>query len=66
MSVDDRVRLPPNEDEGWPEEFGKVDTPPNSKGMTTVVVDKRFRDDPMDDGLREIHMGSVELIKKRR
>lgn len=49
-----RVRLPPNEFEGFPEEFGEIIDFQSGPKMYTVLIDKEYRDGPEDDGYREV------------
>lgn len=59
------VRLKPNESEGWPEEFGKIEaidttkSTPLEDALITVRIDKKYRDEG-DDGLREVTADQLE------
>jgi len=62
-----RVRLKPNKREGWPEEFGKVETIEKGDELVMVRVDKKYRDSKFDhalgkydDGLREVTIDQLE------
>lgn len=54
-----RVILKADPDEGWPEQRGVVDGP---SGKTTyiITVDKKYREDKYDDGLRECYYEDLE------
>jgi hypothetical protein len=56
-----KVRLKPNKSEGFKEEFGKIESVDDvSHGVITVTVDKKYRDGPEDDGLREVTPDQIE------
>jgi hypothetical protein len=54
-----KVRLKPNKSEGFTEEFGIIDS--IDKSVVTVTVDKKYRDGPEDDGLREVTLDQIEV-----
>lgn len=56
-----RVTLPANRKEGWPEERGfieEVEAAPH-EGMYIVRVDEKFRSRG-DDGIREVHESGIQ------
>jgi hypothetical protein len=58
-----RVRLLPDEDEGIPEEFGKV-TEVGEEAITVQLDDDYVdHDDPQDDGLREVSLDELEAAE---
>jgi hypothetical protein len=68
--VGDRVRLKPNKEEGWDEEFGTVidigDIIPKEytgKGRSEMIViklDDKYLSGKTDDGIREVNIDDVE------
>lgn len=56
----DKVRLIPNHDEGWVEEFGTVLQGETSNGVVTVELDGDYRNSESDDGLREVTPEQLE------
>jgi hypothetical protein len=60
LKVGDRVRL--SEFEGEPEQDGEILSIWLDDGMVVVCLDKEFRDDASDDGLREL---GIEQIKNK-
>jgi hypothetical protein len=62
-----RVKLKANKKEGWPEQYGTHDGPlpkGDPKRTTTVVVlDQKYREGKSDDGLREVTLDQVEVIR---
>lgn len=61
MKKGDKVLLPANEKEGWPEEKGTVVEV--SDNVITVQVDKKYIVEDDDDGLRECLLGDVKPLK---
>ena len=61
MKKGDKVLLPANEKEGWPEEKGTVVEV--SDKVVTVQVDKEYIKEDDDDGLRECLPGDVKPLK---
>lgn len=62
-----RVRLKPDPDEGWDEEFGTIledqgDFPGVSPAQILwgVEVDEKYRVDELDDGIREVAESDLE------
>jgi len=61
FNVGDRVRLPADELEGWPEEFGEViQRQVDYQNMYIVQVDPEFREEG-DDGIREVHADGITI-----
>ena len=57
-----KVRLKPNKSEGWPEEFGVIESIDDiDNDVIMVRVDKKYRDDASDDGLREVGEKQIEV-----
>ena len=61
MKTGQRVRLKPNTDEGWPEEFGVI-LGEEENGTYMVEVDRRYRTGKFDDGLREVLSEDIEAV----
>jgi hypothetical protein len=63
----DYVRLKPNAEENWPEEFGVIEmTEPEAdqgRGMVVVRVDDKYRESG-DDGAREVTLDQIEMVTK--
>jgi len=49
----DRIKLKANVKEGWNEEFAVVDGY-SGRSCYVVTVDKKHRQDTLDDGIREV------------
>lgn len=65
FKVGDRVILPANAEEGWPEERGEVIEVQDQAqwpGMLVVGVDEEYlgNDGDDDDGIREVHENDVQ------
>jgi hypothetical protein len=57
-----KVRLKPNKSEGFPEEFGKIESVDDvGHGAIVIVVDKKYRDGAEDDGIREVTPDQIEM-----
>lgn len=61
FNVDQRVRLMPDEAEGWGEEFGTIEEY-EGVGLYLVRVDDKYRVDAADDGLREVNDDNLEPV----
>lgn len=64
IKVGDRVRLPEIKEESIPSEDGKV-IEIEGRDMCVVLIDKKYRLDESDDGLREVMVSDCKLLKKK-
>lgn len=60
---DKRVRLLPNEEEGWAEEFGYIMGVDEDSETIVVEIDDQYREED-DDGIREVSFDDAELIEE--
>lgn len=58
----DRVRLKPDPEEGFAEEFGTV-VGDEEDGTVCVELDKKYAADEFDDLHREVDVDQLELVK---
>jgi hypothetical protein len=67
FKVGQKVRLKANKEEGWPAEAGVIESIDDIENDVIMVqVDKKYRDDDDDEGLREVGVDQIETdeIKK--
>ena len=62
FKVGDKVLLPANKKEGWPEQKGKVIE--FSGKYLNVKLDDEYLEDEDDDGIREVTVKDVVLLSK--
>lgn len=61
FSEGERVVLLANEEEGWKTETGTV-IEVQEKDMYVVEIDCSFREDRLDDGIREVHVENMDFL----
>lgn len=62
--VGDKVWLPANPKEGWPDEFGKVIDIDDKSATLGIQLDKKYITEKGDDGIRESGIDGVRPISE--